>query len=266
VGYDHVTPHCSVCLSPDVVKDPFYYVWNGRTWWILRCENCSHQFVYPFLTEQEKEEIYDDHYFSQNGDWVCGVWKSSYLEAETQLRKEAREVLDMLPIRSGKLLEIGCAGGFFLDEARKEGFLVTGIELNNSMAKHAREELGLSVVHGRIEDIPLKGFSEEFTAIVLMDVLEHIPKPRDAMERIKAWLIPGGYLLVRGLLANDPIAKLKEVVRRILKKNKRLDGYPLDVNSFTKRSLGCLFEENQLELTSWINDGPDFANLLARKH
>src|SRR5439155_13768586 len=144
---------CSVCRSGSLQPMPFYYMWRGRRWSILRCMVCTHEFVNPRITRVEQDVIYSDPYFTAGGDWVEGVWPLGYIEAEKTLRREAAEVLDMLPRHDGRLLEFGCAGGFFLDEARKRGFEVEGIELNAKMVSHARLALGLPVIQARIEDI-----------------------------------------------------------------------------------------------------------------
>jgi hypothetical protein len=43
----------------------------------------------------------------------------------------------MLAVKSGQLLDIRCAGKFFLDEARLAGFEVAGVEYNPAIAAHA---------------------------------------------------------------------------------------------------------------------------------
>ncbi len=256
---------CPVCLASDVGTDPYYYWWQEKKWSIMRCRICTHQFVYPFLTTREQEMIYSDRYFSKEGDWVCNVWDSGYVESEEMLRSEAAVVLDMLPISGGSLLEIGCAGGYFLDEARKRGFDVMGIEPNHSMVRHACERLGVSVIEGRIEDIEENAFNESFSTIVLMDVLEHIPVPHSVIRKIKRWLAPNGWLLIRGPLANDPIGKVKEALRRLTGTEKQLSGYPLDVNVFNKESQAFLVEQFQINVSRWIDVKSNFANLLAFK-
>jgi 2-polyprenyl-3-methyl-5-hydroxy-6-metoxy-1,4-benzoquinol methylase len=256
---------CCVCRSKSVRAEPFYYSWRSRRWWIVRCAACTHRFVYPFLTRAEQEVVYDDNYFTANGDWVEGVWPLGYVQAEPNVRKEAAEILDMLPRRRGRLLEIGCAGGFFLDEARKRGFDVAGIELNATMAAHARTTLGLNVIQGRIEDIDSGSLRQSFDIIVLMDVLEHIPDPRALFHKISDWLAPEADLLIRGPLHNDPIAEAKEWIRRLMGIQKELPGYPLDVNGFTKKSLTRLLGQFGFGAFVWINEGRDFANLTARR-
>jgi cyclopropane fatty-acyl-phospholipid synthase-like methyltransferase len=213
----------------------------------------------------EQEAVYDDRYFTAEGDWVEGVWPLGYVQAEPQVRREAAEVLDMVPRRGGRLLEIGCAGGFFLDEARRRGFDVAGVELNATMAAHARSVLGLDVIQGRIEDVDWDAVAGPVDVLVLMDVLEHIPDPHGLLRQVSARLAADACLLIRGPLHDDPVARAKEWVRRVLWIEKELPGYPLDVNLFTKRSLVRLLGQFGFGHFTWIGAARDFANLVARR-
>ena len=256
---------CTVCGTERVARDPFYYVWRDREWWITRCRECSHQFVFPSVTAADQAVIYGDAYFSRDGDWVCGIFDADYVSAEPQLRDEAREILDMIGRRGGRLLDIGCAGGFFLDEARKAGFAVAGIELNEVMAQHARDALGLEVAQGRIEDIPVERFATPFDVVVILDCLEHIPDPRGLMRKVARWTTSDATLFIRGPLVNSAVARSREAVRRILGVPKQLPGYPLDANAFNKRSLRRLVGDAGFRVDAWLRETGSFANLRARR-
>ncbi len=59
-----------------------------------------------------------------------------------------------------------------------------------------------------------------------MDVLEHLPHPQQIIEKVRHWLASQGYVLIRGPLVNDPVAKLKEGLRRIEEKRNAFPGTP----------------------------------------
>ena len=258
-------PRCVACGHMRVKPEPFFYEWRGRRFQLCRCTRCTHQFVNPSVTHDDQALIYSDRYFTKDGDWVCGMFNASYADAVPQLVAEAQEVLDLLPVSSGKLLDVGCAGGVFLNEARRRGFEVAGIELNASMAAHARESYRVDIVAARIEDVPFDQWSGDFDVVTLLDCLEHIPQPLAAMRKISHWLRPGGVVLVRGPLMNSVFVRAKEGLRRLLRVSKRLPGYPLDANWFNKRSLTTLLRLSAFEPPRWIEEGVLFANLLARR-
>jgi len=258
-------PFCTACGAAESRADPFYYEWRGRRFQIQRCGRCTHQFVFPSVSAEDQVEIYADHYFAAGGDWAVGHFGNvAYADAETQLRREAREILATLPLTAGSILDIGCAGGVFLDEARRVGFTdVAGIELNASMAEQARTRHGITVWHGGIETASLD--RESFDVVTLLDCLEHIPAPLAALQKVARWLRPGGVVLIRGPLSNSPTARTKELLRRVTRRVKQLPGYPLDANMFNPRSLAAMLDAAGFDGLEWPMLRADFGTLLARK-
>ncbi len=94
-----------------------------------------------------------------------------------------------------KILEIGCAHGGFVAMLRQAGFDATGLELSSSIVRLARETFEAPVLTGPIEDQSLEPHSLD--AIVMMDVLEHLPDPSDTLGRCMNLLSPDGMLLVQ---------------------------------------------------------------------
>ena len=259
---------CPVCGSPRTTRDPFYYHWLDRDWHIARCRACTHQFVDPPVGPAEQARIYSDAYFAAGGDWGGGVFTASYAATEDKLRAEAREVLAMLPApRPGaRLLDIGCAGGVFLNEAQRAGYTVTGIEPNRRQAIYATRVHGIPVLNAQLEDTHASWWPGEFSAVTLLDVLEHVPDPLGALTKIAQWLAPGGTIFIRGPLHDDRLARFKEFVRRTLRIRHRLPGYPLDANHFNPRSMQTLLTGAGFGSLHWHGTRTaHFANLSAVK-
>jgi SAM-dependent methyltransferase len=121
---------------------------------------------------------------------------AAYLSEEAGRRETARRLLDMIGrhVPAGRLLDVGCSHGLLLDEARRRGYEVEGIELSRSAAAYARDVLGLDA-----REIPLEALEpsgEGYAAIMMADVLEHVEDPAAALERCAALLRPGGVLCV----------------------------------------------------------------------
>ncbi len=119
----------------------------------------------------------------------------SYLEDEPKLRQLARSRLSLLsPLVQppARLLEIGAATGFFLDEARQAGYRCEGVEISPFASRYARENLGLDVRTGSFLDLPLEG---SFQVVAAFYVLEHFADQRRLFSRISSLLAPGGVFL-----------------------------------------------------------------------
>lgn len=199
-------------------------------------------------TPDDLAKMYDRSYFETGGDWVCGFWSGSYADNSVNLRNEAIDVLadiQTLRIPGWKLLEIGCAGGYFLDEARRQGYDVAGLELNPDMAAFAREQLHLPVVAGSIEDAEI--VAGTYNLIVMQDVLEHIVDPVAAILRVARWLAPGGTLYVRGPLESETRVAMYRAARKWLRRGDRVVAAPpFHVQGFTQYSFGHLMQRVRL--------------------
>jgi 2-polyprenyl-3-methyl-5-hydroxy-6-metoxy-1,4-benzoquinol methylase len=95
-------------------------------------------------------------------------------------------------VARGRLLEIGCASGFFLDAAHRAGFQVTGVEPSEEQAELARARVAADVRAGFLEDIGFETGS--FDVSCAWHVLEHIPEPVEGLRLLRAALRPGGTL------------------------------------------------------------------------
>jgi SAM-dependent methyltransferase len=194
--------------------------------------------------------MYADEYFEDGGAWVCGFWSGSYLGNEEKLRREARTALDLLPKSGRRLLEVGAAGGFFLDEARAAGYAVTGIELNPRMADYGRETLDLDIIPGSFESIDLQVGS--FDVIVAQDVLEHVREPRTFVARVASLLAPGGTFLVRGPLEQSWKDSFFQAMRRLRHRPLEVIAQPpYHLQGFVRRSFRRVIEGAGLSLTSF---------------
>jgi len=157
----------------------------------VRCADCRLVFVNP----QVKESVVLDEYRTAETN---DLW-FDVLTSERQLaldREKFAEVLDLLePYKgAGRLLDVGCSIGLFLDLARERGWRGTGIEFAPRALAHARERYGLDVL-----DVPLDeaGFEDgSFDAVGLLSVLEHTNEPGRMLGDVARVLRPGGAVYV----------------------------------------------------------------------
>lgn len=120
-----------------------------------------------------------------------------YVEEEEGRRLSSAPTLRVLKRmhKPGKLLEVGCATGFFLDEARKAGWEVFGLELSAWAAGYARDKLGLSnILECALEDA--KYPENYFDAVIMKDVIEHLPDPKNMLSRLRKVLKSDGVICV----------------------------------------------------------------------
>ena len=129
----------------------------------------------------------------------------AYLAEEAGRRRTSGRLLDAIERHTarGRMLEVGCGHGLLLDEARRRGWEVAGLELADASRAHARDALGLDVSSKTLEELdPARDGGRQ--AIVLSDVLEHLDDPVAALAQIASLLAPGGVALI---VTPDPASR-----------------------------------------------------------
>ena len=94
----------------------------------------------------------------------------------------------------GKFLDVGPGAGRLLDAARDAGWATHGLELSPEFARICREA-GHHIVQGLFPDDLSPG--ERFDAISMLDVLEHLHQPLEAIAAARESLAPGGVLVIQ---------------------------------------------------------------------
>ena len=210
------------------------YTKNGCD--ILQCEACG--LGRAETSGFDPAAYYTDDYFT--GQHADGY--ADYRGAEPVLRREfARMVAFIRGLRpGGKLLELGCAYGFFLQEA-KPYYEVAGVELAEEAAAHCRRA-GLDVMVG-IADARTFFHFGIVDVIVLLDVIEHLPDPRATLALCAQHLNPGGIVVITtGDFASTPA--------RLAGSRWRLMTPPQHLWFFTREGLRRMAESVGLRLES----------------
>lgn len=248
---------CDLCGCANPKQLPYAYRYLGELLYVVQCPSCGLRFVNPRPSESELLSLYSADYFEK--DYVCGFWEGNYVSNRDKLLAEAEQVLNLLNshgISGGALLDVGCAGGYFLLAARQRGFGVTGVEINRDMADFA-SRAGCSVHLGTLESAQ---FAENsFDIVVLCDVLEHVASPKRLLTQVHRILKPEGHLYIRGPIDATLAGALFRRLR-IWRRGRLSDipGLPYHVYEFTPRTL-----QRYLKMAGfvcrWMRSGETFS-------
>lgn len=132
----------------------------------------------------------------------------AYLKEEQGRRLSAKTILKMLKLlkKTGRLLDIGCATGFLLDEARIQGWEVYGVELSKWAVSYARNRFGIENVFAGT--LKRAGYPNNyFDAVILKDTIEHLLNPKDTLIEIRRILKPLGILCVNTPNINSLVSR-----------------------------------------------------------
>jgi hypothetical protein len=139
----------------------------------------------------ELEAIYAPEYFEYRPeDPVDGY--ADYLGDAMQHREAARRRLALIgrfaPSR-GRLLDVGAAAGFFVDEAIHAGWEAEGIDIASHVVEWGRRELGVPLRVGEVSSVAESG---AYDAVTMWDYIEHSLDPAGDLAASNKLLVPGG--------------------------------------------------------------------------
>ena len=180
------TPSCLVC---------------GRREWTLhldkgahryvRCEGCELVRLDPFPSQEEAAALYGDEYFTA----AASVGYADYIADAPLHRRNGRARVRRLgdpPPGAATLIDIGCAHGFTMLEARSRGWEPLGVETNDS-ARQSVVELGMRCER-TVADLELGPCS--VGAVALFQVLEHLTDPAEMLRWCSEVLHPDGKVVI----------------------------------------------------------------------
>jgi 2-polyprenyl-3-methyl-5-hydroxy-6-metoxy-1,4-benzoquinol methylase len=211
---------CDLCGADDT---SLRYTKRGFS--IVQCNKCGMVYTNPRLTGEKIAKLYDADYFQGHGfdksvDYVGDVKIYDKKPDEYTLNDwDLDTIQSMLAggnrgpgigVRDSnakpRLLEIGCGTGVFLAKAREHGFDCEGLELSSYAAEFVRG-MGIPVQTKSIEEAD---FAENtWDAIVMREVIEHLPHPMESLKTIHRWLKPGGVLFMATGNYDCPERKLR---------------------------------------------------------
>ena len=180
---------CQVCASADISAQ---FIVQGIQ--VKKCAQCGLVFVHPLPEEKELRAGYQQQYF-QSADPLSWGYEN-YLLMDKENRQTAARRLHIVEelIKSGSLLEIGCATGIFLQEAGKHGFQLTGIEISEFAGRIGREKYQVPIITGTLPEAGLP--ENNYDLVAMWDMLEHVPNPVAELAAAAKVLKGGGYLFL----------------------------------------------------------------------
>ena len=186
---------CDFCGSNDAVllfSGPDRLLNLPGTFTVVRCSSCG-------LVRQNPRPTADtiDFYYPAGYE----PYSMAIDDEPTPMRRWNRRYGMFKRVRAierrqggGRLLDVGCSTGNFLNEMRRRGiWQVEGVEPHVQAASYARERFGLTVHVGKLADTELA--SGCFDVVTMWNVLEHLHAPMANIRTVQRILRPGGLFI-----------------------------------------------------------------------
>lgn len=178
---------CAICNSNTEI---LFYTKFGD---ISRCSNCGTVSRTNLVIGQAILELYDDSEYLETVYFErLKVGAPNNIEPYLMYKK-ALDRLENLTAK-GRLLDVGCSYGAFLELAEYRGWETFGVDVSTKAVAYARQERKLNVKVGKLEDVRFP--KNHFSVITLWDVIEHLDDPVRTLEEIKRILKPDGVVVI----------------------------------------------------------------------
>lgn len=176
--------NCPIC---DLDDSKHLYTKDSLS--VVTCRRCKLWYVNPRITSQTLEEEYIETYYPEDKMERINTDSMEWLQMAERLTE-----LEKLCQQNGRLLDVGCGIGTFLNLARDEGWETYGVDPSKNGSAFAQERHKLNVVCGDIfnADFP----SSHFDVITLYHVLEHISDLKPFLTELRRILKPNSGKLV----------------------------------------------------------------------
>lgn len=195
-----VTTTCRACGATRSVP----YLRRG-TYRYVRCAECGFAPLDAIPDTDELDRVFGPGYFRDDP-------AGGYLDYDADERLHRRNATRRLALLEragarppGLIVDVGCAAGYFLDEARRAGWEVVGVERSEWARTQAAERFGLQV-HRRLEEV-LDTRGAVATVVGFFQVLEHMRAPDEAVAMAHRCLAPGGHVIIETWNADSWVAR-----------------------------------------------------------
>ncbi|TMJ01392.1 MAG: class I SAM-dependent methyltransferase [Alphaproteobacteria bacterium] len=129
-------------------------------------------------------------------EYASGVYRE-YAKSRDLKIATARPRLAAIKERTQgrRLLDVGCATGFFMEAAADDGFDVRGVEFSTVAISLARPDIRARIVRGDVNTL-LARETEKFDVVTAFDIIEHVQNPEQFLRDIREILKPGGVIAI----------------------------------------------------------------------
>jgi len=231
--------NCPVCQNNTFVEflKVQDYTVSQEKFTIQECKNCSFKFTNPRPDLTQIGDYYKAESYISHTNTSKGLIAKLYHSVRKYTLKGKLNLINSLSPTKGKLLDVGCGTGMFLNVCRENGWTVNGIEPDGG-ARQIAEEINKAAIETEI----LSSFKNEtFEIITMWHVLEHVHLLNETIDWLKERLNEKGYLIIA-----VPNHESKDA--EIYQEHWAAYDVPRHLYHFSQKSIKQLFEQKGFSL------------------
>lgn len=158
---------------------------------LTECQDCTFIFTTPQPTEASIGKYYESPEYISHSESNTSLFDKAYTLARKQALNWKRKIVESNQSSRGKLLDVGCGTGNFLQHMNAHGWETTGVEPSQSAAAKAKNK-NAGKIFQNINEI----IDQKFDVITLWHVLEHLHEPKKKLESLRNLLEETGTIII----------------------------------------------------------------------
>ena len=163
---------------------------SGESFSLLHNEDYDLLKTHPQPSLERLPSYYESEDYISHTDGKRTLFEKMYHLVKSNAIKNKVKLINQWQPEKGTLLDIGAGTGDFLLEAKKQNWIITGIEPNDR-AKQIAIQKGVSF-GTNLEELA----DESFDVISMWHVLEHVPNLEEQIATLKRLLKPNGTIII----------------------------------------------------------------------
>jgi 2-polyprenyl-3-methyl-5-hydroxy-6-metoxy-1,4-benzoquinol methylase len=140
-------------------------------------------------------KYYDSDVYISHTDSKKNLFDKVYQLVKNYTLSKKVKLINSFNTKEKNLLDIGCGTGEFLVSAKKNNWLVSGVEPNENARIRSEEKIGVKVF-SNLDELVLSGKKNYFDVISLWHVLEHVSDYNQYINQLKKLLKKDGVLII----------------------------------------------------------------------
>lgn len=181
----------ATCIACGGKCHSLYAVKAGHKVW--KCGTCATLFLYPLPKQSETKAVYCKEYFTGAQKGFGYIDYDTDKEAMRSVFERYLKEFERILGKTGRLLDIGAATGYFMKIAEERGWKTRGVEISTYATDIGRSR-GLDIEAGTIQSTDFR--KESFDVVTMWDVVEHVADPILDIDKAYLLLRPGGLLAI----------------------------------------------------------------------
>ena len=250
--------NCPVCNKSNFSKhlESKDFSVSKESFVVVSCDTCDFHFTNPRPSDENLGKYYiSDHYISHNNTRRTLFEKIYQLVRRIAINGKFRLISTFF--RSGRILDVGCGTGDFLNKCKSKNWETKGVEPSEIARNQAINNHKLDVE----ESTDLSKLEGEFDIITMWHVLEHVSSLNETLVQFNQLLSKKGKIIIA-------VPNLESYDAKYYKEYWAAYDLPIHLYHFSKKSICTLFEKHGFSLrkTKGMKFDSFYVSMLSEEH